>query len=129
MADPSETMLGPRTGPLKGFVDRPLNGIDLRTAPPMLELRVETQNTVYRLIATGQGNVHIEGGKYFPSLTAAHIDGASADGRMVRAGWIIVGLCVEITFDGQHIATSPVQSILSTLPGEEPGIDQDGPVP
>jgi hypothetical protein len=125
--DPSDTMLGPRTGLPKGFLDSPNNGVDLQTAPPMLELRVETKNTTYRMIAAGQGNVHIEGGSYFPTLTAACIDGASADGQMVKRGWVVVGLCMEITFNGQHIATSPVRSILSTLPGEEPGGNQDGP--
>ena len=79
------------------------------------------------MIAAGQGLVHIEGGSYFPTLTAARIDGASSEGRMVRSGWIVVGLCMEITFNGEHIATSPVRSILSTLPGEEPGGEQDGP--
>ena len=127
MGNPSDTILSPRTGTLKGFVDSPLNGVDLRTAPPMLELRVETKNTTYRMIAAGQGHVHIEGGSYFPTLTAAHVDGASAEGRMVRSGWVVVGLCMEISANGQHIATSPVRSILSTLPGEEPGGDQDGP--
>jgi hypothetical protein len=127
VSNPNDTIQGPRTGGLKGFVDSPQNGVDLSTAPPLLELRVETKNTTYRMIAAGQGNVHIEGGSYFPTLTVAHIDGASAEGRMVRSGWVVVGLCMEITFNGQHVATSPVRSILSTLPGEQPGGDQDGP--
>src|SRR5687768_3393593 len=96
VSNPSDTMLGPRTGPLKGFVNSPQNGVDLRTAAPMLEIRVETKNTTYRMIVAGDGHVHIEGGSYFPTLTAAHIDGASAEGRMVRSGWIVVGHCMEI---------------------------------
>jgi hypothetical protein len=46
VSNPSDdTMLGPRTGALKGCCDSPQNGVDLRTATPMLELRVETKNT------------------------------------------------------------------------------------
>jgi hypothetical protein len=117
-ANPSDTILASNRSTLKGFTDSPLNGIDLRTAPPRLEVRVDTKNTSYRLIASGQGQVYIEGGSYFPHPTAARVEGASADGRMVRSGWIVVGLCMEVTASGQRIVTSPVRSILSTLRGE-----------
>jgi hypothetical protein len=120
VGEPStDTLLLPRIATLKGFLDSSANGLDLQTAPPMLELRVETRNTTYRIIVSGQGRIYIEGGRYFPTATPAHFDGASAGGSLLKIGWVVVGLCMEVTANGQRIVTSPVRTILSTCDADE----------
>ena len=111
-------VLMPHVATLTGFLESSANGIDLHTAPPLLELLVETRNSTYRLIVSGQGRISIEGGRYFPALTLAHFDGASAGGSLLKIGRIVVGLSMEITANGQRIVTSPVRSILPALRNE-----------
>lgn len=90
-----------------------LNGIELRALPPGEEVVVETRNSRYRFVmldGTG-GNVLAQGGHYFPQQTIARIEGSTRGEHPVHAGWIELGLSVELSLRGERIVTTSVQSI------------------
>ena len=91
------------------------HGVHLRDLAPMTTLHVQTRNSQYRIIVSSGEAVLVEGGQFFPCLTAAHVSGASVGGSFLKVGWIGVGLRMEILVDGRRIVTSPVLDI-STAP-------------
>ena len=86
-------------------------GVDLRDLPPLTTLLVRTANSLYRMVITRWPEVYIQGGDFFPDPTAAYVDGASSGGSCLRAGWIGVGLLVELRSAGRRVTTSPVVAI------------------
>lgn len=107
----TDTVLVPRTATLDGFVDASSDGINLFTVEPMTTLLVRTCNTQYRIVVARDTAIHVQGGRFFPGITAAHLDGSSAGGSLLKVGWIAVGLRMEISSGGQRIVTSPVRAI------------------
>jgi hypothetical protein len=92
-------------------------GVHLRDLAPMTTLHVQTRNSQYRIIVSSGEAVLVEGGQFFPHLTAAHVSGASVGGSFLKVGWIGVGLRMEILVDGRRIVTSPVLDI-ATAPAD-----------
>ncbi len=92
-------------------------GVHLHQLPPLTTLLVWTRNSLYRIVVTEGSNVYVQGGTFFPDPTSAHLDGASLGGRLLKAGWIGVGLLMEIRAGGTHIVTSPVRAITAERPG------------
>lgn len=88
-----------------------IDGVDLRTLQPCTTLLVRTVNTVYRVVIDEGPEIYVQGGSFFPELTAAYLDGATIAGSCVKAGWIGIGLRVRIRSKGRSIVTSPVCSI------------------
>ena len=86
-------------------------GVYLPDLPPLTTLLVRTTNSLYRMVITRWPEVYIQGGDFFPDPTAADVDGASSGGSCLRAGWIGVGLLVELRAGGWRITTSPVVTI------------------
>lgn len=86
-------------------------GVYLRQLPPWTTLLVRTTNSLYRVLVTDSSNVYVQGGTFFPYLTAAHLDGATLGGSALKAGWIGVGLLMEFQIGGRLIVTSPVRAI------------------
>jgi hypothetical protein len=107
----SATSPPPRVATLDGFVDSSSVGVHLRTLAPLTRLRVRTRNTSYLITIAGDRRIYVEGGRYFPSPTAAVLEGCSAGGSLLKIGCIAVGLCMEIAVAGQRIITSPVRAI------------------
>jgi len=107
----SDTVLLPRAATLDGFVDSSSVGVQLQTLAPLTRLRVRTRNTSYLITVAAGCCVYVEGGRYFPSPSAAVLEGCSAGGGLLKIGCIAVGLCMEITVAGQRIITSPVRAI------------------
>jgi len=68
-----------------------------------------------RIIVSERTAVRVQGGRYFPDMTAAHLNGSSAGGSLLKLAWIGIGMCMEISAGGQRIVTSPVRAI-STAP-------------
>jgi hypothetical protein len=102
----------PREATLDGFVQCASGtGVSLREIEPLTTLLVGTCNTQYRIIVSRQSAILVQGGRFFPDVTAANLDGSSAGGSFLRVGWIGVGLRMEISAGGQRIVTSPVRSI------------------
>jgi hypothetical protein len=86
-------------------------GVYLRDLPPLTTLLVRTTNSLYRMVITRWPEVYIQGGDFFPDPTAAYVEGASSSGSWLRAGWIGVGLLVELRSGGWRLTTSPVVAI------------------
>ena len=90
-----------------------LEGVDLHQLPPSAVLLVLTRNSLYRIVVTEGSHVYVQGGRFFPDPTPAHLDGASLGGSFLRIGWIGVGLRMELRAEGKRIVTSPVRAVAS----------------
>ena len=102
----------PPEATLDGFVQSASGaGISLRELEPLTTLIVGTCNTQYRIIVSRQSSILVQGGRFFPEVTTAHLDGSSAGGSFLKIAWIVVGMRMEISAGGQRIVTSPVQTI------------------
>jgi hypothetical protein len=102
----------PREATLDGFVQAASgSGVSLRELEPLTTLLVGTCNTQYRIIVSRQSAVLVQGGRFFPEVTSAHLDGSSAGGSFLKVAWIGVGMRMEISAGGQRIVTSPVRTI------------------
>jgi hypothetical protein len=96
------------------------DGLELGRLEPLTTLFVWTRNSLYRLVVAQGHDVLLQGGALFPEPTPAHVDGASAGGNLLKAGWIVVGLLMEFRVDGKPFVTSPVMAIAAGLPDDRP---------
>ena len=92
-------------------------GVDLHQLPTLTTLRVSTMNSAYQVVIMEGSSIYVQGGTFFPNLTAASVDGARIGGSLLRVGWIIVGVPMEIRAEGRLILTSPVRAIAIEPPG------------
>ena len=91
---------------------QPPPAVDFRSLPSGAELVVETCNSCYRVVMLDQGrNVLVQGGRYFRQKTEARLEGSALGGGLLKAGWIVSGLCMEVSHLGKRIVTSRVRSI------------------
>ena len=103
----------PRAATLDGFVSATseAGGVSLRDLEPLTTLLVRTCNSQYRIVTSQNTTVFVQGGRFFPDVTHARLEGSSFGGSCLKVGWIAVGLHMEIFADGQRIITSPVRAI------------------
>lgn len=103
----------PRVATLDGFVDAAsaCGGVSVLDLEPLTVLRVETMNSVYRIVISQRTAVFVQGGQFFPETTAAHFAGSTFGGSLLKIGWIGVGMRMEICGDDGPIVTSPVRRI------------------
>jgi hypothetical protein len=96
------------------------DGVMLRDLQPGTEVSVITRHTTYRLVVLdgAEQRVTVCGGR-FPEDTEVRVDGATTGGSMLKAGWIGIGLCLELSQDHRRILTSHVRS-LSVVSGQRP---------
>jgi hypothetical protein len=94
-----------------------VQGVYLRDLEPLTRLVVYTCNSEYQIVVTPEGDVVVEGGKFFDRPTPAVVEGASLGGSFLKVGWIGVGLRMEIRDASRRIVTSPVRRIAA---GETP---------
>ena len=116
-----QAALIPRRCTLSGFALEAgcSDGIAIPSLAPGTTLIVQTRHSQYRLIVLDgeRHGVLVQGGAFFPEATAAHLQGASASGSLVRTGWIGVGLRLELCVGSRRIITSPVRSVtIENLP-------------
>jgi hypothetical protein len=109
----ASSIMLPRAATLDGFSadTAEAQGLHLHELEPLTTIVVRTCNSVYRIIVSGRSAVRVQGGRYFPDMTAAHLNGSSAGGSLLKVAWIGIGLCMEISAGGQRIVTSPVRAI------------------
>src|SRR5262245_51409593 len=95
------------------FVEAEQQGtsVDLAKLEPLTVLLVWTWHSFYRVVVIGGSEVLVQGGPFFSDPTHAHLDGASAGGSAVKAGWIAVGFSMALRISGQVILTSPVVAV------------------
>jgi hypothetical protein len=89
------------------------DGIELASLKDFTEIRVQTRNSVYKIIVIDHqsGEILIRGGKFFIDTTAAYLAGSSHRGSFIKSGTIHVGLNLEILAGRETVVTSKVQSI------------------
>ena len=107
----TDTVLIARAATLDGFLDSAAEAVNIHELQPMTTLVVRTRNTQYRIVVAPDSAIHVQGGRFFPGLTTARLDGSSAGGSLLKLGCITVGLRMEISVGGQRIVTSPVRTI------------------
>ena len=112
-SSPLAEALVPRVAMLDGFVDAAsaCHGISVLDLEPLTVLRVDTRNSVYRIVISQRTAVFVQGGQFFPEPSAAHLAGATFGGSLLKIGWIGVGMRMEICGDDGPIVTSPVRRI------------------
>ena len=115
----------PRQCTLDGFTAEvaTADGLGLGDIDALTTVIVKTLNSLYRIVVLDppRPRILIQGGRFFPEPTEAHLAGASFGGSLLKLAWLGCGLRMEICADGQRIVTSPVRSIevsrKPTLPG------------
>jgi len=100
-------------GTLDEFVVDPgcTRGVAIDSLEPGTRVVVGTSHSCYRFVvnepARRRGTV--TGGKLFTEPVEVRIDGATAGGTVIKAGWIGVGLRMELTTGLRRITTSCVK--------------------
>ena len=101
--------------PLEQFVLEPgcSDGIDFQSLETGATVHVHTRFSSYRLVVTDaeNGAALITGGRLFPESTPVRVEGATAGGTAIKAGWIGVGLRLEMLSLMNRVTTSVVRSI------------------
>jgi hypothetical protein len=89
------------------------DGLQIDRLSELDELAVRTRNSTYRIIVTApaRGEVLVQGGRFFPELTRAHLLGCSLGGSFLKQHGIYVGFHMEIHADEDTIVTSDVRLI------------------
>jgi hypothetical protein len=90
-----------------------LAGVDLRTLAPFDTVRVSTRNSDYEisLLDPESGSALVEGGRFFTPSREATVNGSTDGAWMLEPGWIVAGMRMVISANGQPIFTSPVQTV------------------
>jgi hypothetical protein len=90
-----------------------LEGVTLMALEDCDTIHVRTRNSDYEifLLDPKSGRALVRGGEYFAEPVDATVSGSTFGGCMLKAGWLGVGLRMEIYANGQRTVTSPVQSL------------------
>jgi hypothetical protein len=91
------------------------NGLNLRTAEPLVPILVTTRNSLYRIIPLRRDDVAVlvHGGRFFPSPAEARLVGSTFGGSVLKMHCIRVGMCMEIALgtDQGFITTTRVLNV------------------
>ena len=117
-------VLVPKHCTLSGFteVTSQKDGVHIGHLPPLTRLSFQTRNSRYEMtvVEPREWKVLVRGGRFFPMERFAYLCGSGYGGTLIKVAWIGLGLCCELSADGQRIVTSPVQEfevLESDLPG------------
>ncbi len=120
----SREILVPRYCTLSGFTEATseLRGLHIGSLAPVTRLAVTTSNTEYKItvIEPRDWKVLVQGGRFFPTERLAYLCGSGFGGTLLKVAWIGIGLCCELSTEGQRVVTSPVQH-LRILTDDLPG--------
>jgi hypothetical protein len=74
---------------------------------------VSTRHSSYRFVVVdaAQRQATVVGGKMFPEQTEVRIEGATTGASVIKPGWIVVGLRLELSMGLKRITTSSVKSV------------------
>jgi hypothetical protein len=90
-----------------------LEGVALTALEACDTIHVRTRNSDYEifLLDPESGRALVRGGEYFAEPVEATVSGSTFGGCMLKAGWLGVGLRMEVSVNGQRTVTSPVKSL------------------
>lgn len=103
---------------LEGFaaLGAATSGLDLRKLSVRDVIRLRTLNSEYRMVLLDPSTrrVSVQGGSFFTEPTDAVVEGSSCGGALLKAGWIGIGLQLELVYSPavgrtQNIITSPIE--------------------
>jgi hypothetical protein len=79
---------------------------------------VATRHSSYQfaIVDAAQRQATVVGGKMFPEATDVRIEGATTGASVVKPGWIVVGLRLELSMGLKRITTSSVSSFVVAQP-------------
>lgn len=101
--------------PLEQFVLEPgcSYGIDFQSLEVGATVHVHTKFSSYQLVVKDpeNGGALISGGRLFPESTPVRVEGATAGGTAIKAGWIGVGLRLEMLNLTHRVTTSVVRAV------------------
>jgi hypothetical protein len=101
--------------PLEQFVLEPgcYDGIDFQSLEAGATVYVHTKYSSYRLVVMDpeNGSALITGGRLFAEATPVRVEGSTAGGTAIKAGWIGVGLRLEMLNLTNRVTTSVVRSV------------------
>jgi hypothetical protein len=93
-----------------GFIDA-IESLHLPDLPPLTTVLVWTMNSMYRLVVTHGDEAYVQGGTHFRTPTPARIHGTLHCCGPMDAGWIGVGLMLELHAGPTRVVTSPIVAI------------------
>ena len=90
-----------------------LEGVTLMALEACDIIHARTRNSDYEIFMLNpkSGRALVRGGDYFFEPMEATVSGSTFGGCMLKAGWLGVGLRMEIYANGRRTVTSPVQSL------------------
>jgi hypothetical protein len=108
---------------LDGFGSHLLDadGVDIRGLAAGTVVIVHTRHSRYRVVVVEPRSCHVlvTGGASFSTLAEAQLVGATGGGSMLKLGWIVVGLRMELRQPNHRTMTSPVDVV--TIEGSSHG--------
>ena len=114
LTNPAATQTGPLIGTLGDFGFEPGcdNGVVVDALEPGSRLIVETKNSRYsfEVLDEGRRRASVIGGR-FTEPSVVRIEGATAGGSVIKAGWVGVGLRLELAIGLKRLTTSVVRSV------------------
>jgi hypothetical protein len=86
-------------------------GVAVDSLEPGTRVVVGTRHSCYRFVVSDPARRRgtVIGGKLFAEPADVRIDGATAGGTVIKAGWIGVGLRMEFTVGSRRVTTSCVK--------------------
>jgi hypothetical protein len=86
-------------------------GVAVDSLEPGTRVVVGTSHSCYRFVVSDPERRRgtVTGGRLFSEPTDVRIDGATAGGSVIKAGWIGVGLRMELTVGSKRVTTSCVK--------------------
>lgn len=97
-----------------GFTSRvdDTTGVALDTLAPGTQLLVRTRNSTYRLLVLDDpSSVLVTGGGLFRDGAVVRLEGSTGGGSLLKMGWIVVGLQLEMRIGAVRITTSRIRSV------------------
>jgi hypothetical protein len=94
------------------------DGIDFQSLEIGTTVHVHTRYSSYHLVVTDPENgcALVTGGRLFLEPTPIRIEGATAGGSAIKAGWIGVGLHLEMLKLTNRVTTSVVRAVQVEMP-------------
>ena len=94
-----------------------IESLHLPDLPPLTRVLVWTMNSFSQLVVTRGDEAYVQGGTYFPTARPARINGALHCCGPMGAGWIAVGLLLELHAGPARVITSPIVAISTERAG------------
>ena len=124
--DPLDSQSAIVEGPLAGSAGPHAARADSTEGPSLMldglavgtTIVVATRHSSYQfaIVDGAQRTATVVGGKMFPETTDVRIEGATTGARVIKPGWIVVGLRLELSMGLKRITTSSVTSFEVATP-------------